>query len=464
VEKLGIPSIVITRQDFSRIVAAAYGGLGFPVETPSTYEFPMGMFLPGSDLSPIRENIDKIVYGLTKWEPKRKQKGTFTPTKIKVEGKDYQEAFTNLNNLFLKNMWGDGLPILPATEDRVNWILMGTDLPRDKVISKILPRGGIATVETLAVALAMAGGRPEYLPVFIASVEAFTEPEFRHDWLNTTTGSVYPGIIVNGPAAKQVRLNSGYSFLGPHPSYPAGATIGRALRLLCLEVGGAIPGIGSMSLAGVNRFTNMVFAEDEGGIPTGWKPLSVVRGFPKDANVVTVVPADDYDMIFSTNVNTEESLRKTLDTFGGHMGHPTIGPYSFSISKGTFEGMAIMPRGVAAGFARLGWSEEDVRKGLWESSKVPWSEIERRCSPDYIKKIVANGGGVYATGKPWPLTRTPEEIMIVVAGGEQSGHASWIRFGGASPFRVTSKEIQLPKAWSDLLKRAEADLGPAPAD
>ena len=116
------------------------------------------MFLAGSDLTPVRENFDKIVYGLTKWTPNVKQKGVVYPAdKITAVGRNYEEAVTNMNLLFLKNLWGDGLPLSPATEERVNWILTGTDLPRDKPIGKITPKGGIATPTTLAISLAMAG-------------------------------------------------------------------------------------------------------------------------------------------------------------------------------------------------------------------------------------------------------------------------------------------------------------------
>ena len=211
--------------------------MGFSADAATVHEFPLDMFLVGSDLTPLRENIDKIIYGLTKWSPKTKEKGLVKPSKVKVQGKDYQEAVANMNLLFLKNLWSDGLPLLPATEERLNWIMTGTDFSRDKVIGKILPRGGIATVETIAASLAMAGGRPEYLSVLIAAMDAILDPQFFHQHMNSTTCSTYAAVIVNGPAAKQIRLNSGYGCLGPSSKYPAGATIGRAIRLILLNLG-----------------------------------------------------------------------------------------------------------------------------------------------------------------------------------------------------------------------------------
>ena len=80
-------------------------------------------------------------------------------------------------------------------------------------------------------------------------------------------------VIVNGPIAAQIRLNAGFGLLGPDPQHPAGASIGRALRLLPQNVGGALPGTGTMAMFGGMRYTNAVFAEDEDGLPAGWEPV-----------------------------------------------------------------------------------------------------------------------------------------------------------------------------------------------
>src|SRR5450759_4534416 len=133
---------------------------------------------------------------------------------------------------------------LPSNRSR------GTDLPRDRLLGKLLPKGGYATVESVAVAAAMAGCRPEYLPVLIAAVEATLDPRVYHQHMQSTTGNAHPAVIVNGPVARQIRVNSGYGCLGPSSVYPAGAAIGRALRLLLMNVGGAIPGTGSMAIHG----------------------------------------------------------------------------------------------------------------------------------------------------------------------------------------------------------------------
>ena len=209
--------------------------------------FPIELFLPGSDISAIETRKREFYNGLLKWKPEHAQASGDEAPLIVVEGADYEEALDRANHLMITNLWGDGLPVWPATPARVARLLRGSVLPRTHVIGKFPPRGGVTTVETCAIALAMAGGRAEYLPVLIAAVEAFLQPDVNAEQLQAASGGAYPVVMVNGPIAKQIRLNSGFGCLGPDPQRPAGASIGRALRLIQQNVGGALPGIGAMA-------------------------------------------------------------------------------------------------------------------------------------------------------------------------------------------------------------------------
>jgi hypothetical protein len=451
--------MVITRKGFSQVVANGFAGLGFVPEAPTVYEFPIEMFLPAGDLTPLKQNIDKIVYGLTQWEPRIKQKEASHPgQKLTVQGKDYQEALDEMNLLFLKNRWGDGLPLLPATEERVNWILAGTDSPRYSVVGngKVLPRGGIATVESLAVALAMAGGRPEYLPLLIAAVEALTQPEGRLDDWNATTASNYPAVIVNGPIAKQIRLSSRYGVMGPDPSYPAGGPIGRAIRLILMNLGGALPGVGTMGIFGGMRYTNAVFAEDEAGLPSNWKALSVEQSFSEGSNLVTVVPVSGATNIQLTLVDAttaENAQLQWLFRIAGVMGGPGGQNAGFVKEPGHTSGVVLLGRSQANELAKIGWTKEKVKAFLWENSKIPWSEIVKVGRAVFAKEEIGISEG---------QALTLSQPIVVVAGGDQSGHAYWMQVGKKS--MAVSKGIKLPaKAkWDELLKQAEKDLGPIP--
>ena len=202
----------------------AISGLGLAPDA-AMITFPIDMFLPGSDISGIEARKNEFYDALTGWQSSR-TKAAAVPM-LKVQGETYEDALQKANHLAITNLWGDGLPLWPATRERVNRILRGTPLPRAHVIGKFPPRGGITTVETCAISLAMAGGRPEYLPVLIAAVEAFLHPESNAEQLQAASGSAYPVVIVNGPIAKQIRLNSGFGCFGPDPQHPAGASIGR---------------------------------------------------------------------------------------------------------------------------------------------------------------------------------------------------------------------------------------------
>jgi len=424
------------------------------------YEFPVEMFLAGADLTPITENIDKIIAALTEWEPERKETGVITPAKVTAEGKDYQEAVHNMDMLFLREMWGDGLPIIPATEEWVDWILTGTDLPRDEVIGQVNPRAGLASVEAIAVALAMAGGRPEYLPVLIAAVKAITTPKWGLERMQATTASIFPAVIVNGPAAQEMRLSASYGCLGPDPLRPAGGPIGRALRLILQDMGGAVPGIGTMAIYGGMRYTNAVFAEDEEGLPSGWKSLAEDRGFARGSNVVTVTPAGSVNNERLVKSDTPEKYAlENLYLMATFMGTPHNNMYA-----GTWDadpdfpsGVVMMGRGFAEAVAGEGWSKEEVKTFLWENSKVAWSELVRTGLTTVAMKCAGT-----SEGEPVPLTVNPEQLVVVVTGGIQSGHNYWMQVGSGQ-YRQQSAEIELPANWDELLKQAEEDLGPPPA-
>jgi hypothetical protein len=440
------------------VVNHAFASLGFP-PTAAKHEFPMEMFLAGSSLSPIEQHIDRIVDGLTRWKPETKGLRGEPPT-LTVEGRDYQEAVANLNLLFMRNRWSDGLPLLPATEEGVQGMLRGTDLAPDTVVGKILPRGGIATVRMIAVSLAMAGGRPEYMPVLIAAVEAILDPLVYHQHMQTTTGSCYPAVVVSGPIGRQIRLNSGYGCLGPSPIYPAGGTLGRALRLLLMNVGGAVPGKVSMSLyGGPARYTGLVFAEDEEGLPPQWEPLHVERGFPPGTNAVTVLACAGTSEVWLGAAQEEKGALKSIENFAGSMMTPCGGYFGPVYNPDGAPGILLIGSGAAEGFAKLGWSKEKVKDLLWEKAKFPDTEwlreillrwVSRRNLPvkDYLQY-------------PMPIAVAPKNIMVVVAGGRQSGHSYWLQVHGGT-FGPASREMKLPKNWGELLGKAEEDLGPLP--
>ena len=446
--------MVLAREDFVGVIKNAVSGLGLPREI-AMVTFPIELFLVESDLGPIEKKIAEFIAGLTLWEPESKQKGVLKPPGIRIDGDNYEAAIRRMNAYFLKKMWGDGLPLVPPTPPQVEWILRGTDLPADTVIGKIMPKGGIATVETLAVSLSMAGGRPEYLPILIAALEAILEPQtISHDFWQATSGSVYLAFVVNGPVAGQIRLNSGFGLIGPNPRYPAGGVIGRAIRLLQQNVGGALPGVGTMAMFGGMRYTNAVFAEDEQGLPQGWEPLhKEYFGRGKASNTVSFSPVSSATNIMRRGTGKETLEQEALTSLyivASFM--KSFNPTSFYGYHTGTPGILIFSSPVASQLADLGWSKTKIRGFLWEHARIPMPEIKQAGYEEWINHH--NLGNTLQD--PWPVYGKADNLMIVVAGGRHPTHAYWLQSTMAP--KVVNKEIRLPENWDKLIAEAENEL------
>jgi hypothetical protein len=420
--------------------------------------FPIDPFLVGSDIAPIGQKFENFVAGLTSWRPRADKTGMSEPPKLAIEANGFEQALDKMNRQFLANMWGDGLPLNAPTQERVDWILKGTDLPRDHVVGKVMPRGGVATVETIAVSLAMAGGRPEYLPVLIAAMTAILSPDMAHDKWQATSGSTFPVVIVNGPIAKQIRLNSGFGLLGPDPQHPAGASIGRAIRLLQQNAGGALPGVGTMAMFGAMRYTNAVFAEDEDGLPEGWAPVCSDKwGLPPGTNAVTLLVGMGATNIVRRGVGKEapeEEALQSLLRIAGFLRSPNV-HYAGGWAYGT-PGALLMSRVVARQLDGLGWNQKKIRDFLWERSKIPGEVVRSHGLRQWIEAADDAESIASKDMDPWPITRTPEQIIMAVAGGHHPTHAFWIQTWSRN---LTGGEIHLPAGWDALIAEAEEELG-----
>ena len=434
----------------------AVSGLGLAPDA-AMVTFPIDMFLPGSDISQLELRKREFYNGLTKWKSDFEQGNDVTKL-VSVEGQDFEDAIVKANNLMITNLWGDGLPVWPATPARVDWILRGSALPRTHVLGKFPPRGGITTIETCAIALAMAGGRPEYLPVLVAAVEAALEADSNFDQLQATSGAPFPVVIVNGPIAKEIRLNSGFGCLGPDPQQPAGASIGRALRMLQQNVGGALPGVGTMAIWGAMRYTNVVFAEDEEGLPEGWLPHGTERhGFDRGTNSVSLVFASGVTNVRRRSARketAEEDVLQGLWRMADYMRTPNLGGL-MGYEKGT-PGIMIVPRVVAQMMAEQGWTKAKLRQFLWENSRIPLEHLRRGGALSWFE-IDANPITRESVKQdPWPVSLKPENIVFIVAGGSHPTHAYWLQ--GTGP-RVHGRVIRTPETFDRLLAAADRDLG-----
>lgn len=454
----------MVRGGFGDVANNAFASLGFFSEAP-TYIWPSELFQPLADLTPLKENIDKIVYGLTEWQPKVTAKGIYPAEKINVEGKDYEEAVANMNELFLKRLWSDGHNLLPPTEEQVGWMLTGTDLARDTLIGsgKVDPAGGLATVESIAVNAVMAGCRPEYMPVLIAAVEAITEPKFKLSALQATTGPHTPLLIINGPIRKQLDINCSSGLFGP--GWKANTAIGCALRLIMLNIGGAFPGIASMHTMAHPGHYGMCIGENEEVLEgTGWNPHHVEMGFKRDTSTVTVVSVcglmeDGYSGL----LGMAEMVKGSYNAKNPGLGPEVVATIECLFSPEDFRNN-VLP-GYECNYPYLKVkappcpTKKDAVNWLWENSKISWERYIAKDVHGVRNKNYEPEGQSFAFRQEWegkmiPQAPSPDHIFAFVAGG--IGLHSLVVHTSTYPMII--KEIKLPKNWDKLLEEAKAHV------
>ena len=330
-----------------------------------------------------------------------------------------EDDFDAVNALMRSRGWSDGLPLIPPTAARVERMLAYCDRPWDQPVAKIAPRYGEATPLRLAANAVMAGCRPEYFPLLVLAIEAMCEEPFNLYAIQATTHLCAPLVVVNGPVAKELDINSGHNAFGP--GWQANATIGRAIRLALVNIGGAIPGSGDMSTFGAPSKYSYLAAENEAASP--WEPLHVERGLPRDASAVTVIGAE-----CPHNVNDHESITAEgiLTTIAGTM-----------LDAGTndvyYEAQPLIVMGPehAKTVAGGGFNKADAKRFIHKHAHLPLGRfskenIERRLRVTWKDKF-ANAG----MDAPVPMVQRPEDILIAVIGGAGK-HSAVIQTFGAT--------------------------------
>jgi hypothetical protein len=146
---------------------------------------------------------------------------------------------TDLIELYYDRGWSDGLPVAPPTRQKVDAIVDVLGGNSEHIECSVAPRWGALTREVLAINMVMAGCRAEYAPIVRTAVLAITDRAFNLNGVQATTHVASPLIIVNGPLAREIGMNGGANAFGS--GNRANATIGRAVRLIMLNVGGGWP-------------------------------------------------------------------------------------------------------------------------------------------------------------------------------------------------------------------------------
>lgn len=201
---------------------------------------------------------------------------------------------------FFDKAWSDGFPMVTPTAERIQWMLTGTKRSPEEIVGNIPPAMEVATVRSVAIHALMAGCKPEYLPVVLGALALILRDELNTGGVQCTMHGVAPLMIVNGPYAKKIGLHGGSGCFGP--GFRANATIGRAIRLLLLNLGGGISGLASATIfSSPLRYTACLTENVE---HTPWESLAVSRGYSAADNVITVAMVECPRLHFD-DVSTE---------------------------------------------------------------------------------------------------------------------------------------------------------------
>jgi hypothetical protein len=309
------------------------------------------------------------------------------------------DSEANLQRLFLKNGWTDGLPIVLPTEKRVAEMLTGTDHDPQEVVGMMSvtthEEQNEYTVEKVAVIAVMAGARPEHLPVILAIAST------RHPSIPSSTGSYGSMVVVNGPVADTIGMNSGVAALGPF-NY-ANSVIGRAWTLMSINFGDARPGDTFMATIGNGlSFTNQCCAENEKKNP--WKPFHVRKGFKASESTVSIFRGWN---VLTLGMGTAEGLLQRIKTF------ESMGTYTFVVDP-----LA------AKALKAEGWNDPGkLSEWLAEKAKSPFLK------PESINFIVVGG-------ETNPIFQTTDYVYYKTTSVDR-----WIPGGG---IRLDKKPLRMP--------------------
>lgn len=300
--------------------------------------------------------------------------------------------------------WTDGLPVVPPTPVLVSEFLACSGRDPDELLGTIPARNRVIPVEKVAINAVMAGCLPNYMPVIVAAIEAMCQEEFNLHGISATTGGTAPLLIVSGPVAQQLHINGGVNCFGA--GVRANATIGRAIRLILMNVCGSLPGILDKACLGHPGKYSYCIAEDTEGNP--WESLSRERGMPQDVSSVTVFAGEAPHYVNSHLSSTSERLVDGIvNTMMGTM------------YRGGCWVLVLCPEHVTI-FQRAGWDKARIRQAVFAQATRPLAEFKR------LNGLPDTAISPAEEHLAYRYLGSPDDLLIVTAGGKAGGFSALI--------------------------------------
>ncbi len=321
---------------------------------------------------------------------------------------------TDLVEWYFEQGWTDGLPVVPPTAAKLAAMVGALGGEPDLVECRVPPRWGTLTRETLAINAVMAGCLPGYAPVVRAAMLALCAPAFNLNGVQATTHMAAPLLVVNGPLRTKIGMNAGCNVFGS--GNRANATIGRAIRLVLLNVGGATPGVLDKSTLGHPGKYTYAIAENEESSP--FAPYHVEKGFDAEDSTVFVMAAEPPHSV--TN-HVADDPRGILESIASAMG-------TYAHNNAVSGGHAAVVLGLehARTIAGHGWTRHDVRHYLWDNARVRFGDIafEHRYGKVYNRNLPRWYGRDLESENP--ILPGPDHLHLFVAGGEAGRFSAFV--------------------------------------
>jgi hypothetical protein len=318
-----------------------------------------------------------------------------------IDVEDDPEALFALS---LEQGWGDGAPLLPPTDERVEARLAATPHPADRELGRLPPLYGTLSVELAAINATMAGVEPDAFPLVLAALEAILVPEWNAYALTTTTSSVFPMLIVNGPSRDRLGIDYKAGCLGGAAGRGS-MTIGRAVSLCLRNVGGQRAGETSRTVFGQPARFGLCFGEWEERSP--WPSLAERRGFSREQEVVTVHGGKGTYPLADVNNDDPADLAYMI---AKSIAFP-LNNWYLELTGDSGQLVLLVNPMWAERFGRVFERVDDFQSYLWEHAWQP-IELFRETNAKVLeaKGRVDRHGRVYLCGRP-------DQLEPVVCGG-----------------------------------------------
>jgi hypothetical protein len=442
-EQRGVPAVGYTAAIFDEDAHFSCKVFGVPEACPVVVPQTFTNRTPDELRKLIEDSFEKVIEGLTidrkvtEALPQFEHVVLHQAPELDYSGVDQLDAWDRMTADFIARGWSDGMPLVPPTPQKVEAMIAASGRRGDEVVGKFAPGFGIGTVRKIAANAVMAGCKPMSMPVILAMIDCILDPSIGLRTWAMSTGPQAPIVLVSGPIAKEIGMNSGVCALGPGSISQVNVTIGRALRLIMMNIGHSYPGVSDMDTIGSAMKFSACVAENEERNP--WRPYRVEQGFDASQSTVTVnVPYGQCEFFDFENSDPDLLIENFATVTSNACGAPNAGIWLIKKAgpresgypfNGLFQNLIMMCPEHAAKFAAAGWSPSDVKQALWRRSRMPFGKLMLNQPTELFRNLHPNMTWLLdAPDTEVPVYPGPDNFDIFVVGAE-AGRSLYF-FGG----------------------------------